>query len=33
MKKNRILTFSESINEALDQAMQIDKNVFIFLGP
>ncbi|MDB0049789.1 hypothetical protein N9F29_04500, partial [Candidatus Pelagibacter sp.] len=30
MKKNRILTFSESINEALDQAMQIDKNVFIF---
>ena len=30
IKKNRVLTFAESINEAMIQAMQIDKNVFVF---
>ena len=30
MKKKRLLTFAESINEAQIQAMKLDKNVFIF---
>lgn len=30
MKKNRVLNFSEAINEAQIQAMELDKNVFIF---